>query len=227
MKLSIKFKPPCSMPNGLQCINNEIFIMDQLTDNVFVINQKGNIIRTINTITENGSGITIGGGFLWTASNGRTKAREYRSTDTHISWIYKLDLDSGEMIDRIPTPDGGGIHGIEWDDGKIWITAFNPKALILVDANNFKEIKKIPINQEVAHGLARVEDGIWCADRRAKEIIKYDVDNGNELEKIKFPKDGPDPHGLSIDNKGTLWYCDAVHPPPTTRDFPEIGTIQK
>ena len=146
MKLSVNFKPPCAMPNGLQCIDNEIFIMDQLTDNVFVIDQKGKIIRVINTITENGSGITIGGGFLWTASNGRTKAREYRSTDTHISWIYKLDLDSGEMIDRFPTPDGGGIHGIEWDDGKIWITAFNPKALILVDANNFKEIKKIPIN---------------------------------------------------------------------------------
>ena len=113
MKLSVNFKPPCAMPNGLQCIDNEIFIMDQLTDNVFVIDQKGKIIRVINTITENGSGITIGGGFLWTASNGRTKAREYRSTDTHISWIYKLDLDSGEMIDRFPTPDGGGIHGIE------------------------------------------------------------------------------------------------------------------
>ena len=122
-------------------------------------------------------------------------------------------------------------RGYVWNShtngSNLWITAFNPKALILVDANNFKEIKKIPINQEVAHGLARVEDGIWCADRRAKEIIKYDVDNGDELEKIKFPKDGPDPHGLSIDNNGTLWYCDAVHPPPTTRDFPEIGTIQK
>ena len=226
MKLFSKFKPPCTMPNGLQCNDIEIFVMDQFTDNVFVIDQNGNINRIINTISENGSGITVGGGFLWTASNGRTLARQYRSTDTHISWIYKLDIRTGEALERFPTPDGGGIHGIEWDDGKIWITGFNPKALILVDAVSFKEIKKIPIKQEVPHGLARVKDGIWCSDRKAKEIIKYDTDTGEEIQKIKFPVKGPDPHGLSIDKKGSLWYSDAAFPPPTTRSFPEIGTIE-
>ena len=29
---------------------------------------------------------------------------------------------------------GGGIHGIEWDNGFIWVTAFNPKAIYKVDA---------------------------------------------------------------------------------------------
>ena len=113
---------PCKMPNGLQWTDEGLFVMDQYTDNVYVIEEDGTILRTIETSTENGSGITVGGGYLWTASNGLTISRSYRSTDTHLPYLYQLDLKNGNLVNRIPTYDGSGIHGLEWYDGFIWIT---------------------------------------------------------------------------------------------------------
>ena len=146
MKTIEQFATPCEMPNGLQWTDEGLFIMDQKTDNVYVVDDNGDLIRVINTPTANGSGITVGGGYLWTASNGDAVARPRRSTDTGISFIYQLDLITGEPIDRFETPDKGGIHGIEWDDGNIWITAFSPPSLYLVESKSFNIIKKLPVN---------------------------------------------------------------------------------
>ena len=151
MKTIEQFSTPCEMPNGLQWTDEGLFIMDQKTDNVYVVSETGDIIRKIYTPTANGSGITVGDGYLWTASNGHSASRPKRSTDTGLGFIYKLDLMTGEPVDRFRTPDGGGIHGIEWDNGKIWVTAFSPTALYLVDSNNFSIIKKIPVTLPRLH----------------------------------------------------------------------------
>ena len=222
------FDPPCRMPNGLQWTDEGLFVMDQETDNVYVVDESGKVLRTIYTPTENGSGITVGGGYLWTASNGNTTARPHRSTDTHLGYVYKLDLKTGETVDRFRTPDGGGIHGIEWDDGLLWVTAFNPKALILVDpAKKYRVVKKFEVELPRLHGLARVDDGIWCAHTTGNVIVKYDVESGAELDRITLKK-GEDPwvHGLSIKD-GVPWYCDANFPPggPTIRGWPDIGNL--
>ena len=62
-KVSVPFQTPVRMPNGLQWFNNELYVMDQLTDDVFVLDKYGNVKRVISTETQNGSGITVGGGF--------------------------------------------------------------------------------------------------------------------------------------------------------------------
>ena len=211
------------MPNGLQWFNNDLFVIDQKTDNVFILDIKGETKKDIPTICENGSGITVGDGFMWLGSNGRTDARSFRGTDTHMNWILKADIDSGEIISRFPTPDGGGVHGLEWDDGNLWITAFNPTALILVNSKSFEVIFKFDIDQS-PHGLAIHNNGIWCSDRVDRNIVKYNKSTGEKLEQINVPDDGPDPHGLSINN-GTLWYSDAAFPNPV-RPYPEIGYIK-
>ena len=195
------------MPNGLQWTEHGLYVMDQSSDNVYVLDDEGVVVRTLETLTENGSGITVGGGYLWTGSNGATKSRPYRSTDTHESCVCKLEMETGEVVARFPTPDGGGIHGMEWDDGLMWLTAFNPKALVLVDPADFKVVRKFPSDLDVLHGLALDGEGIWCADRKAKLVVKYHVETGDEMDRVTFPNDGPDPHGLSI-KEGVLWYSD-------------------
>ena len=45
---------PCKMPNGLQWTEEGLFVMDQYTDNVYVVEEDGTILRTIETPTENG-----------------------------------------------------------------------------------------------------------------------------------------------------------------------------
>ena len=222
------FKSPCEMPNGLQWTGDGLYIMDQFTDNVYVVDESGNLLQTIHTPTENGSGITVGGGFLWTASNGNTASRPYRSTDTHLGYVYKLDLKTGEPVDRFRTPDGGGIHGIEWDDGLLWITAFQPKALILVDpSDGYRVVKKFEVDLPRLHGLVRVDDGIWCAHTTDNVVVKYDVDSGKEIDRITMPDDAPFVHGLSMKD-GVFWYGDANFAgknATATRGKPEVGTI--
>ena len=222
------FESPCEMPNGLQWFGDELFIMDQLTDDVLVINESGDLLRTINTPTENGSGITVGGGYIWTASNGGTVSRPYRSTDTHLGYIYKLDMETGEAVDRYRTPDGGGIHGIEWDDGLMWVTAFQPKAIHLCDpSDGMKTVKTFPLELERLHGLARDGDGIWCAHTTDNVIAKYNVETGAETDRITMGPTDAFVHGLSIRN-GELWYADANFAGKhgtATRGKPEIGKL--
>ena len=221
------FKSPCAMPNGLQWYMNELYVIDQESDDVFVLDEAGTVVRALQTPTENGSGITVGGGFVWTASNGRTKARAYRPTDTHLGYIYKLDAENGKMLGRWRTPDGGGIHGIEYDNGLMWVTAFNPLAIYLVDTNaDFKVVHKFNVELQRLHGLALEDDGIWCAHTSAGVIIKYHKETGANLSQITIPAGAPFIHGLSIRN-GLLWYADAnAGEPDGVRGYPEIGYLE-
>ncbi len=221
------YRSPVRMPNGLQWYGDELYVMDQLTDDVFVLNEKGSVKRVIWTETVNGSGITISDGYIWTAcnSNSGATARPKRPYDDHVANVRKVDIATGETVDFFPTPDGGGIHEIEWDDGNLWITAFSPKAIMLIDGSTYEVLQKFPCELNVLHGLAKDGDGIWCADRADKIIVKYEKATGKEMERIELPGDGPDPHGLSIKD-GTLWYSDADFPVAEgMRGYPEIGYI--
>jgi hypothetical protein len=164
------------------------------------------------------------------ASNGTTVARPHRPTDTHKSAVLKLDPRSGKCIDRYPTPDGGGIHGVEWDNGRIWVTAFNPKAIYLVDPAGWRVVHKFPVEMQRLHGLARDGEGIWCAHTTDKVIRLYHVETGKVLDQLDMPKDGPAPHGLSIRN-GVLWYCDAnfagKNKTETRPEGPDIGWLER
>ena len=228
MKTKKQFETPCEGPNGLQWTDEGLFVMDQMTDNVYVVDETGKLLRTIATPTANGSGITVGGGYLWTASNGSAGARPRRSTDTDLGYIYKLDLNTGEAVDRFRTPDGGGIHGIEWDDGKIWVTAFNPLAIYLMDpSDNYNIVHRIEVELTRLHGLARVSDGLWCAHTTDNVIVKYDVETGAEKERITMDPEDAFIHGLSIKD-GELWYGDSNFAGPhqtAVNGKPEIGKI--
>jgi hypothetical protein len=111
-------------------------------------------------VTENSSGVTVGGGYLWTASNGVTALRPFRSTDTHKSAVLKLNPWDGGLLDRFPTTESEYIHGIEWDNGLMWITAFSPESLVLVDPRDFRVIQKFLVHMKRPHGLAVESDGI-------------------------------------------------------------------
>ncbi len=229
--VGITVPSPCEMPNGLQWHDDELYVIDQLTDNIYVIDEVGNVLRMIYTTTENGSGITVGGGFIWTGSNGGTVSRPYRSTDTHLGYVIKIDMETGETVDRFRTPDGGGIHGVEYDHNEnlIWVTAFNPKAIILVDpSDDFKVVHKFEVELERLHGLAlEGDDAIWCAHTTDNVVVLYDKENGNELDRVTMGSEDPFIHGLSKRN-GTLWFGDANFAGShgtAVRGEPSIGTI--
>ncbi len=231
--VGITIPSPCEMPNGLQWYQNELYVMDQLTDNVYVINETGAVQRTVYTATENGSGLTVGDGHIWTGSNGTTVSRPYRSTDTHLGYVIKVDMETGETVDRWRTPDGGGIHGIEWDhdENLLWVTAFSPKAIILVDpSDDFKVVHKFEVELERLHGMAlEGDDGIWCAHTTDNVVVLYNKETGAEMDRIVMGPEDPFIHGLSKKD-GVLWLGDANFAGShgtATRGEPAIGTIAR
>ena len=56
------FNSPCKHPNGLQWTKDGLYVMDQELDDVYILEESGKITKKLQTITENGSGITVGGG---------------------------------------------------------------------------------------------------------------------------------------------------------------------
>ena len=231
--VGITIPSPCEMPNGLQWYQNELYVMDQLTDNVYVIDETGAVQRTVYTATENGSGLTVGDGHIWTGSNGTTVSRPYRSTDTHLGYVIKVDMETGETVNRWRTPDGGGIHGIEWDHDEdlLWVTAFSPKAIILVDpSDDFKVVHKFEVELERLHGMAlEGDDGIWCAHTTDNVVVLYNKETGAEMDRIVMGPEDPFIHGLSKKD-GVLWLGDANFAGShgtATRGEPAIGTIAR
>jgi streptogramin lyase len=60
------------------------------------------------------------------------------------------------------------------------------------------------------HGLAWDAGMIWCINSDDRAIYKLDPRDGDILARIQLSKEtDPEPHGLDVDSKGVLWYCDA------------------
>ena len=126
------FRSPYSVPNGLQVTDEGLWIVDQITDRVSLVEITADVdytvpklIRDIPSESSNTSGMAYGGGALWLAANGPGERwRPVRDTDAETGEIFKVDPDTGETLGRYPIPDGGGTHGVEYDnydEGYLWV----------------------------------------------------------------------------------------------------------
>ena len=71
------FRAPYSVPNGLQATDEGLFLVDQITDRVALVEVTGTsdygvtkLIRDVQSESSNTSGMAYGGGALWLAANG-------------------------------------------------------------------------------------------------------------------------------------------------------------
>jgi sugar lactone lactonase YvrE len=136
------FRAPYSVPNGIHATADGLWVVDQITDRVASIawgepNEYGvtQFLRDISTESSNTSGLTYGDGSLWLAANGPgTLWRPARPTDAEKGKgeILRVDPVTGVTQGRWPVPDGGGVHGIEYDPyepGRLWITTLHSQTL--------------------------------------------------------------------------------------------------
>jgi len=210
------FTAPFGMPNGLQGSDDGLWIVDQESDDVFLVDGDGTILRQLRTEMENGSGIAYGDGALWLGSNGPSNFRKARPTDRRGKYVLKIDPDSGATLADCPLEGlggvQGGVHGVEWVDGTLWVT--RPSAMVIqqLDASDFSLIHQIPCPAAVAHGLAWVDGALWCLYRGDRVLLKQNPTDGSVLERIEIPEPNPTPHGLTF-WQGHFIYCDAAHGP--------------
>jgi len=216
------FRAPYGVPNALQEVEEGLWITDQITDRVALVEIAApfeygvtKLIRDIPSDSSNTSGMAWGGGSLWLAANGAASLwRPEKSTDAEqgMGEVFELDPVTGATRNRYPVPGGGGVHGMEYDPfaaGHVWITTLKSQTLSKVKIEGWSVEKVLDLPYGRAHGVVRVADGIWVVHTADRVIVKLDVESGEELDRIVVPESNPQPHGLSKLG-GDLVYCDAT-----------------
>ena len=165
------FRAPCAVPNALEVTDDGLWITDQITDRVALVeiaepSEYGvtKWRREISSESSNTSGMAFGDGSLWLAANGNGSLwRPVRPADAQAGDILRVDPADGRTIERWPVPGGGGVHGMDYDhfeDGFLWITTLKDQTLSKVRIEDWSVQQVIPLPYGRAHGVVRVEDGV-------------------------------------------------------------------
>lgn len=226
-KVTKLWKSPDGHPNALESTPEGLWVGEQTTDRAYLLDWKtGKVLRKVETESSNTSGIAYGGGSLWMGANGKALGREPRPTDAKSGEIVEVDPATGKTKSRHPVPDGGGVHGVIYVDGKLWMTCFKWQQLVQVDPKSFEITAKIPLTRTRAHGLAWDKPYMWIVYSNDYVIEKADIKTGKVVETIQLLKGAdPDPHGMDI-YKGRIYYCDAgIAPQGVSNQSPSAGYI--
>jgi streptogramin lyase len=200
MALNIEtvFEAPGPHPNGMQATPDGLWFLDQHTNQISLVSYDGTVLKTFDTDSDRGSGITDTGDALWIAS---TYSRE----------ILKVDRSDGSTLATFPTPGASktGAHGLEWRDEKLWMAVPPSATLYQVDVDdNFTVLHTIPAPGDRPHGIGWEGDNLWCVETGHRAIYLLNPQTGSTIRKLEIPEPHPEPHGMTIWD-GCFWYSDA------------------
>jgi len=219
VKTTPLFKSPEEYPNAIAVAPDGLWIAEQKSDNAHLVDWNGKVLKTVRTESKNTSGMGYGGGYIWMAANAAPQG------------IFQTDPSSRTISHRQiplgPRENGGGCHGVEYVDGKLWIAALRLRGILRVDATTWQPEMLIPYSVPRAHGVACNGKAIWMVtgNERGAGLIKYDAETGRTLEIAEFAASDCDPHGLAW-HDGVLYSCDAgIHPGWPENQSPTHGYI--
>ncbi len=197
-KIEKVFDAPGPHPNGMQATAEGLWILDQWSHQVHLVSYAGEVLKTLDTASDRGSGITDAGTELWIAS-------------TYSCEILKVDRNDGTTLASFPTPGASktGAHGLEWRDGMLWMAVPPSATLYQVDvADGFRVVHSIPAPGNRPHGIAWHGDDLWCVETNHRAIYCLNPADGAIRDKIEIPAPYPEPHGMTL-WEDVFWYCDA------------------
>jgi hypothetical protein len=219
VKTTPLFKSPEGYPNAIAAAPGGLWIAEQKSDNAHLVDWNGKLLNTVRTESKNTSGMGYGDGCIWMAANAAPEG------------VFQTDMTSRTVSHRQiplgPRENGGGCHGVEYVNGKLWIAALRLRGILRVDAKTWEPEFLIPYNMPRAHGVASDKNAIWMVtgNDQGAGLIKYDAETGRSLEIAQFGETDPDPHGLAWHN-GVLYSCDAgIHPGWPENKSPTHGYV--
>jgi hypothetical protein len=195
----------------------------------WLVDWNGKLLETVRTHSSNTSGMAYGNNCVWMGAN----ADPYG--------IFQVDMSSNQVSHRqIPLSvdgNGGGCHGVKWQNGKLWIAALRLGGILRVDPTTWVPEALIRVSSEEKprlHDVAFDDEGnIWVvtgnnsrsyAEGKAG-LNKYDRKTGQLLMTVDFQPGSCDPHGL-VWHDGRLISCDAgIHPGWKGLESPSSGYI--
>ncbi len=228
VEVTTVFDSPGPKPNGLQATDGGLWILDQGDNHAYLVDyDDGKVLRDLATDTKSGSGITFDGSALWTAS---TYSREILKIDARSGKTIKT-FDSpgsgvvawtvGRRSPLAPPPkpsatqgapqrrNATGAHGMEWRDGRLWVSVPPSQMIYRIDPQTFRIEKQFPTAGNRPHGLGWEGKWLWCAESNENAFFRFDPETGEADAKIQLADSDPLPHGMTI-RDGWMWYCDDV-----------------
>jgi streptogramin lyase len=202
-KVEIVFKSPGAdpKPNGLQATEDGLWIIDQGTGNkAYLVNYKGNVLRSFETETDRSSGITFDGETLWIGS-------------TYNRQIVRTDAHTGKVLERHFTPGAGVIYQMVGDPPARRSPLAHPNsstsdsaAVKQVGGYDAGRIQGALAPGTGAHGQEWRNGKLWFAVPPARSV--YCLDPQTWIVQTKFSTAGNRPHGIGWEGK-YLWVTDS------------------
>ena len=237
-KTTTLFKSPDLYPNALAVAPEGLWIGQQRSggqpgastqEAAWLVDWNGKLLRTVQTNSRNTSGMAYGDNCVWMGANAAPNG------------IFQVDMNSKELAHRqIPmslNDQGGGCHGMQWHDGKLWIAALRLGGALRVDPRTWTPEVLIPVSSPEKprlHDITFDDNGdMWVVTGTNSTgpqdaqpgLSKYDGRTGQLLMTVNFAPGSSDPHGL-VWHDGKLVSCDAgIHPGWQNSASPTTGWI--
>jgi len=111
-----------------------------------------------------------------------------------------------------PPAPGTGAHGIQTQDGKLWVAVPPSRMIYRIDPKIWVVEYMFPTVGYRPHGVG-IESAnaphLWEADTNMGAFFKRDMVTGEVVDSIELPEGSPFPHGMSV-WKGYIYWTDDV-----------------
>lgn len=153
----------------------------------------GDTIKSVLLPAGSPQGLAWDGESIWTA-------------DHRTDWIYKLDAESGQVKDSLPTP-GYAVRGLTWDGRRLWCVDGEAERIWAINPTGGLVETTIWCPVSSPGDLAWDGEYLWIADDGANQVHKISPRDGTTIHTIKSPAGHPG--GLTWDGK-YLWVSDRI-----------------
>ncbi len=205
-KVEIVFNSPGPQPNGLQCTDEGLWVMDQGPENkVSLVSYSGKTIREFETDAVSASGITYDNGSLWIGS-------------TYNRAIIRVDAMTGKTIEEHFTPGAGVIYSMPGDpagrSSPVPEKMRQPRPPRPKAPQEPSQVSGFQAGKVLgaraagtgAHGQEMKDGKLWMAVPPARMV--YRVDPKKWIVEARFPTSGNRPHGIGWEGD-YLWVTDS------------------
>jgi streptogramin lyase len=193
------------MVNGLEAVAEGLWLCDQQNNRSYLVDYSGAVLRSFPSPARNASGISVGGGSVWVASN------------IQPSMVFRHDPANGQCTAFLMLAGEGGVHGLQWradpespsGSGTLWVARPGAQRVEHIDAETGVLIGSIPFPLPRAHGLYwdPTDDTLVVAETNGGHLFRFNPSTGAVLDEWRV--EGPEVHGLTRAPDGRLWIGDA------------------
>jgi glutamine cyclotransferase len=114
--------------------------------------------------------------------------------------IRKIDPDTGEVLGTIPAPGNGGVSGLAWAEGSLWVGEYRAAKIHQVDPGTGAVLRTIQSDRFVT-GVTWVDGELWHGtwEGDASDVRRVDPETGDVVERLEMPS-GTGVSGLEADH---------------------------